>query len=358
MSSALVTRAARETMRRHPRKNLGIAGAALMGVLVALASASSSEHVADAGPGGPDGGPLSSLVVHAQRGEVVPPDLGDIEHMCALLTACDKLPIPPSLIPPDFKTCVTKMADEMTSPTAINFSLMMRECGLQSSSCASLRACVLRGANPEVCNGRGKQGVVGFCDVDGRALACWHEQVLAVRDCPRGGEQCLVLDGQATCTLGPCPGGIQDGEKPRCSASGTHILRCEKAKLASLDCAAFGLKCATGADGTAACATGGAPCSGGAKRCDGDVAVGCVNGHEVRVDCASAGLVCGTSDAGAPVGACVAPPSPSGCDPSAKAKCDGASIDYCFAGKSRSYFCKALGFSRCDVGASGPRCMP
>ena len=113
------------------------------------------------------------------------------------------------------------MAAEMSSPTAVGFSLTMRECGLQSNSCAALRACALRGANPDACAGRGKQGVVGFCDVDGRALTCWHEQMLAVRDCPRGGEQCIVVDGQATCTLGPCPGGIEEGDKPRCSASGT-----------------------------------------------------------------------------------------------------------------------------------------
>lgn len=351
-------------MRRERRTYRGAAAAALAVALVVIVGAASKERQAEAGPGasfarpGPDGGPLSPLVSHAQRGEVVPPELGDVEHMCALLTSCDKLPIPPSLIPPDFKTCVTTMADEMTSPTAVNFSLMMRECGLQSNSCVSLRACVLRGAKGDVCSGRGKQGVVGFCDVDGRALACWHEQVLAVRDCPRGGEQCLVVDGQATCTLGPCPAGMQEGDKARCSASGTHTLRCDKGKVLSLDCAAFGLRCTTAGDGEAACATGGPPCSANAKRCDGSVAVGCVNGHEVRVECASAGLVCASPDGGAIVGACIEPPVAAPCDTSVRAKCDGASIDYCFAGRSRSYFCKALGFSRCDGGPNGPRCVP
>jgi hypothetical protein len=306
--------------------------------------------------GGVDAAPVS-FVGHAQRGEVIPPDIGDIEHMCALLTSCDKLPIPPSLIPTDFKACVSKMAEEMTSPQAVNFSLLMRECGLQSNSCANLRLCALRGANPEACNGRGKQGVVGTCDVDGRALACWHEQVLAVRDCPRGGEQCIVVGGQATCTLGPCPANIKEGDKARCSASGTHILQCEKGKLASLDCAAFGLRCAPGADGTAGCATAGPTCTGSAKRCEGNVAVGCYNGHEVRVDCASAGLVCASSPGGETVGACVSPKGSSPpCDDADKAKCDGANVSYCFAGKSRAYFCKALGFNRCESGTSGVHC--
>src|SRR5579864_6870514 len=80
-----------------------------MGVALATAvvCAGSTEQQAQAGP--PDGGAVSPLVARAQRGEVVAPDLGDLEHMCALLTSCDKLPIPPSLIPPDFSACVAKM---------------------------------------------------------------------------------------------------------------------------------------------------------------------------------------------------------------------------------------------------------
>jgi len=347
-------------MKRRMGTLWGSATGAATGAVLATLCASSSEPLASAGASTADAGAMSTFVVHAQRGEVVPPDVDDIEHMCALLTSCDRLPIPPSLIPGDFQTCVTKMTAEMTSPSAINFSLTMRECGLHSNSCASLRACALHGASPDSCAGRGEKGVVGLCDVDGRALSCWRGQVLAVRDCTRGAEQCIVVDGQATCTLGPCPGDIQEGDKPRCSASGTHLLHCEKGKLASLDCAAFGLKCTTAADGAAGCATGGPSCSGAAKRCDGKAAVGCIHGHEVRVDCAGAGLSCSTAtpDGGTPqVGACVAAPPPSGaCDAEAKATCDGASIRYCNAGTARSYFCKSLGFNRCDSAKGGVRC--
>src|ERR1035438_8927199 len=109
-----------------------------------------------------------------------------------------------------------------------------------SDSCGPFASCALHGASPDACVGRGKQGIISFCDVDGRALTCWHDQTLAVRDCPRGGEQCLVQSGQATCSLGSCPTTIVEGDKPRCSGSGTHLLHCEKGKLASLDCAAFG----------------------------------------------------------------------------------------------------------------------
>jgi hypothetical protein len=293
------------------------------------------------------------------RSQVVPPDLASVERMCALLTSCDRLPIPRSLVPEDFASCVKKMSEELSAATAVNFSLTLRECGLQSDSCAGLRSCAMRGASAEACTGRGKQGVVAFCDDAGRALTCWHEQALAVRDCPRGGEQCIVVNGQATCTLGAC-GAIAEGDKPRCSASGTHLLHCEKGKLASLDCATFGLKCSTLADGTAGCATGGPACTAGPVHCDGEVAVACYNGHEVRVDCGAAGLACDQSSGGGlPVGACVVPASPSGvCDPAEKAKCEDGSIKYCAAGRPRSYACKQVGFNRCDSTKEGVRCGP
>lgn len=346
-------------MIRRARKVVGAAVGGILGVLLALLVSTTVEVPAEgAGPGGADGGALSSFVSHAQKGEVAPPDLDDVEHMCALLTSCERLPIPSGLIPPDFQTCVKKFTEDLTSPAAIMFSLTMRECGLQSNSCSALRACALHGANPDACQGRGRAGVVGFCDVDGRALSCWHDQILAVRDCGRGGEQCVVAGGDSKCVLGPCPGNIKDGDKPQCSASGTHKLQCEKGKLVSLDCAAFGLHCTTGADGTAGCATTGAACTGTAKRCEpGGAAIGCYNGHEVRVDCPSAGLGCNPSPGSTPVGACVAtPPATGACDPSAAAKCDGANVKYCYAGKPRSYFCKALGFNRCDSGPKGAHC--
>ena len=339
-------------MSRRARRTVGAAVGGGIGVVLALACATTAEL--DAEGAGPSSGSLSSAVAHAQKGEVVPPDLDDVEHMCALLTSCDKLPIPPGLIPGDFQGCVKKFTDELSSPAAIYFSLTMRECGLQSNSCAALRSCALHGANPDACQGRGKGGVVGFCDVDGRALSCWHDQILAVRDCGRGGEQCVVAGGDSKCVLGPCPGNIKDGDRPTCSASGTHKLQCEKGKLVSLDCAAFGLKCATGSDGAAVCATGNATCSGNARKCDGNVAVGCFNGHEVRVDCAAAGMSCAQTPGSTPVGACFAPVA-GGCDASVPAKCEGASIKYCYEGKARSYFCKAMGFNKCE-NARGVRC--
>ncbi len=189
------------------------------------------------------GAAVDSVVARPTR-QVVPPDLDDVEHMCALLTSCDKLPIPPSLIPADFSACVRRCSPRMSSPAAMGFSLMMRECGLQSNSCAALRSCALRGANPDACAGSGKQGVVGFCDVDGRALGLLaRASARGARLPPRRG---AVHRRRRPGHLHPgaVPGRHQGGRQAPCSASGRHLLHCEKGKLASLDCAAFGLKCA------------------------------------------------------------------------------------------------------------------
>lgn len=290
---------------------------------------------------------------------VSPPHLEDVEHMCALLTGCDKLPLPPGLVPRDFATCVQTLYGELTSSAAVTFSLTLRECGLRASSCGELRSCALRGAKPEVCAGRGKQGPVDVCDGAGRAVTCVDERISTVRDCPRGGEQCAIRDGKASCTLGPC-----EADAPAsCSPSGTRILECKKGKLVSLDCAAFGLKCVASTNGPR-CATSAAACVPGPPRCEGNVAIGCHEGHEVRVDCGATGLVCGGS--GASIGICTSPPSAasqSGArDGGAEActstgsKCDGATIRWCAWGKPRSYLCKSMGLSRCVADDKGARC--
>ncbi len=304
----------------------------------------------------------------AKPGQLTPPVMDDVEQMCALFASCDGIPVPQGMIPQDFPRCVRAMSEELAKPSGLGFSLTIRECGLRANTCAELRTCALRGAKPEACAGRGGQGVAGFCDEGGRALSCFKDKILAVRDCPRGGEQCVVRSGDADCALGPCPAEIAEGAAPVCSGSGTRILRCEKGKLVSLDCAAFGLKCVV--DGAAAaCAPQTPACAPVAAtapvRCEGSVAVGCLHGHEARVDCAAGGLACGGP--GFAVGACTMPPLDKGekseprghdaaCDPAAAGRCEGAVLKYCAAGRARSYPCKAVGFNRCVSDVKGVRC--
>lgn len=313
-----------------------------------------------------DGGGASRPAV-AAGGQVMPADIEDVEHMCALLTACDKLPLPSGIVPRDFVGCTRALYAELASASSVSFSLTLRDCGLRASSCGELRTCALRGARAEVCAARGKTGPVDMCDGDGRAITCNAERVTLVRDCPRGGEQCVVQDGRAVCALGSCE---KDGA-PACSPSGTRVLECKKGKLLSLDCAAFGLKCSPSADGPK-CATGAPSCTEGTTRCEGATAVACFHGHEVRIDCGARGLACGAGtgvlDAGggsfSPVGACAAlapsrgGASASACDVNAPPKCDGASLKWCAWGQTRSYLCKSVGLQRCVTDDKGSRCAP
>jgi len=343
-------------------------------VLAAVTVATTDAAAEDAGTRAPS--PPPSSTAPARAADVVPPDLDDVEHMCALLTSCERLPLPSGVVPKDFVGCTRTLYAELASPAAAMFSLTLRECGLRASSCGELRTCALRGAKADVCAGRGKAGPVDMCDGDGRAITCNTERVTLVRDCPRGGEQCVVRDGHAVCALGACD---KDGPAA-CSASGTRVVECKKGKLVSMDCAAFGLRCVTTGEGPRCATTQGATCSEGTSRCDGSTTVGCWHGHEVRVACGARGLACGAENAaeGAQVvGACRFPaparptaaasggPGPGApdagrgaCDPSAAPRCAGANLEWCAWGQPRSYLCKSLGLSRCVADAQGARCAP
>jgi hypothetical protein len=288
------------------------------------------------------------------NGHVTPPDLDDVEHMCALLTGCSNLPLPTGIVPRDFAGCVRSMMDDLSSPGAVGSSLLIRECGLKASSCGALRTCAMRGAKVDVCAGRGKNGSVDLCDADGRAITCVNERAAMVRDCPRAGEQCVVQNGKASCALGSC----EKDSAPACSPSGTRVLECKKGKLLSLDCSTFGLRCVSSGDGPQ-CATSAPTCASGSSRCEGtDVSVGCWHGHEVRVDCGKAGMTCGAAANGAStLGACVTkPPAEGACDPASAPRCDGATLKWCAWGKPRAYLCKSMGLSKCVTDDKGSRC--
>lgn len=331
---------------RRARGRVALAGLLTAAAMLAVASGTrTSAADEDAGAPSSSGG-LQPIVA---SGKVTPPDIDDVEHMCALLLGCDRLPISATL-PKDFPTCVRTFTEDLTSGKALEVSLTLRECGLRASSCGQLRACALRGVRPDICAGRAKTGAVDVCDAEGRAVTCAREQVAGVRDCPRGGEQCAIVDGRAVCSLGACLGDAA----PSCSASGTRVVECKSGRLVSLDCAALGMKCAVLGPPSErpACVAPTKECASPSPRCEGSVAVVCRNGHEVSVDCGAQGLECG--GAGPAVGACTAP-EPT-CEASAAARCDGGRIRYCDHGRPRAYPCRALGLSRCVSDARGPRC--
>jgi len=99
--------------------------------------------------------PVGVMYLAAVLALGTPPDVEDIEHMCALLTSCDRLPFPPQMIPSNVAACVNAMTQELASPNAVKFSLTIRECGLRANSCSELRSCSLRGAKMKTCRVRG-----------------------------------------------------------------------------------------------------------------------------------------------------------------------------------------------------------
>lgn len=313
----------------------------------------------DAGAGG------SIYLTKAASGSVLPPSIDDAEAFCALVLACRDVPMfPPA---PDFAGCVTTLMDQLSLPNAVNTSLAIRECGLSATSCKTLRACALKGADPKVCDGVAttSDSPIGKCDFDARAVTCWRGKVLGVRNCGLADELCVVKNGKADCALASaCPANV----KEEWSCAGSRMVKCQDGKFLSIDCKVLNLACNTWTDEKGKHQVGCAPpstpaCKGDKYTCSGNTAVGCANGREVKVACAEAGMTCADPSAHGErtVGACElpAPPDPKkACDPKKfDPKCEGANMVYCAAGTVRSFPCKAIGANKCVVDkGSGPRC--
>ena len=372
----------RKKRARSRRFVTGVAGAASLFATVAVACFGTTdeggfEPVAEAAPA--DAGALI-------QGPIAPPAIEDIVQACALLVAntCDHpvgsgvthpLPIPTQYIPAGFAACVDKLSEELLSPATVTLTTLLTDCAVNATSCARLRSCALRSADEAACAGRGPVDQVGFCDKDGRALACWHGHILAVRDCPSESENCLVLssDGgpnqpqsQAMCVLGTCAqAGMQPGSA-KCGGAGgqsTHVLRCESGKVTAINCEQRGLRCSPngGPNGEAACATTLPACSAGARRCEGNVAVGCQNGHEVKIDCGRAGkgFSCAGGANAVAVGSCFfTPPSTGACNPNDAPSCDrnGTDLKFCFKGEPRTHNCAAMSKRCVNDRTAGAHC--
>ncbi len=306
---------------------------------------------------------ISPAAKLASHGLVIPPAIEDIELMCSLLIGCPNVPLP---VPTkDFGECVRRFWGELSESGAVKFSLAIRECGLGATSCRQLSNCTLRGASPAACDGRATSSPspVGVCDLSGRAITCWKGNIISVRDCPRGSEQCAIRQGQAACILGNCP--ATDGGTdmaPSCSPNGQRIMSCDQGKLLSLDCSAFGLDCVTDAKGRPACtAKSTKACDPSMPpRCDGEAYVGCLAGHEIRVDCAKSRMTCAAGKTGpSVVGGCAVPPveGKRTCSAdSAPSRCIGESVQYCGAGTIRRYECKSFGMTKCVGGPGQAHC--
>ncbi len=339
----------------------------------AVATALTATPVSSVSAAAPDAGtaPAASAsatsiyLSQAGSGSVLPPSIDDAEAFCALVLACRDVPMfPPAA---DFTNCVKNLMDSLSVPSATNSSLAIRECGLSATSCKQLRACALKGADAKMCEGVAMTSdtPIGKCDIDARAVTCWKGKVLGVRNCGLADELCVVKNGKADCALASaCPANLKD----EWSCAGTRMVKCQDGKFVSIDCKVLNLTCNPYTDDKGAKVVGcappvGAACKGDKYTCNGNTAVGCSNGKEVKVTCGASGMTCAdpakTDDR--TVGACElpAPADPKKvCDPKKFAsKCTGSNIEYCVGGTIRSYPCKSIGASKCvDEKGTGPRC--
>lgn len=331
-------------MRWYSALGSAVVTAAAIGLVVPIP--------ADAQPASGSGG-TSISVRNAKNGVVVPPALADVEVMCALLTSCGDIAFP--LPAQDMPGCVKAAWDALSGPDAVKMSLGIRDCALRANSCREVRACSLAGADPNVCNGRAMKSdkPIGFCDLEGRAVSCFRGKPEFVRDCPRAGEQCSVAGGKPICSLGPCPGNLPEGNA-QCSGDSHRILRCLDGRLQSRDCSVLGLKCEQ-VGGKPDCVAPTKSCSASSHRCDGKAAIGCQDGHEVKVLCDAAKMSCALPNDPNKIGLCAPEVSGPKCN-NDLARCVGNNIEYCVQGMKRTFLCKTFGFNRCVADATGPRC--
>ena len=304
--------------------------------------------------------------------------------MCALLTACERLPLPSGHRPARLRGL---HADALRrARVALGGLVLAHAARLRASRELVRRAPFVRAAR---CEGRRLHGPrQGRTRGHVRRRRSRHHvqqraRVTLVRDCPRGGEQCVVREGHAVCALGSC----EKETAPACSPSGTRVLECKKGKLLSLDCGAFGLQC-TSSCGRAEVRDAGRDLPRGSdalRRLDRGRMLAWSRGAR-RLRCARARLrrrqrrqrrvgVVGAVGASAPspssssVGACavIAPPArPAGTTPARRPRairprpprCDGASLRWCAWGQPRSYLCKSVGLQRCVSDDKGARCAP
>lgn len=335
-------------------------------ISVALTSTPAPPVVAAPVDAGADGGATSIYLTKAGVGQVLPPSIDDAEAFCAMALACRDVPVfPPA---PDFAGCVKSLMEQLSSPAALNASVTIRECGLSSTSCKNLRTCMLKGVDPKICDNFAmtSDSPIGKCDVDARAVTCWRGKVLGVRNCGVADELCVVKGGKADCALaGPCPANAKDDW----TCAGSRMVKCQDSKFLSIDCKVLNLTCNAFNDSNGKSAVGCAPPTLGTCKatnswtCNGKMAMGCVNGKEVKVDCGESGMTCGDpkNPTDRSVGACELPANTDPklqCDPKKfDAKCEGANMVYCAAGQIRKYPCKSIGATKCvsDKG-TGPRC--
>lgn len=168
------------------------------------------------------------------------------------------------------------------------------------------------------------------CTLDGQTLRV---------NCARHDAGCTFLGAYFGCSLGTCTG------RPRCRGDEREL--CIGNSLFLSDCARDGQRCEEPRDGGARCVSE-VPCARrDLGRCEGSIAINCLNEFEARTDCAL-----NPTRKRCDKGACVE--TGTQCS-GLRVSCEGAAVQYCQDGFVRKADCVSAGFAGCDAGACVPR---
>lgn len=240
------------------------------------------------------------------------------KEACVRLSGCE----PYASLDDPVSTCSFHMLDYPGSSQA--------RCATDAASCEEAAACFGAGSTPEPCEsdraGRCEGDVLHRCDL--------ARELELARDCTVDGLRCLVNDfGDASCAFPEsCTEGRCEGDTP---------LHCYGGVLVPQEPCPPG-RCVP-QEGFPTCGGEGEVCEEPLFRCDGDVAVSCMNGFLHREQCRPG--ACRTDDGAR-------------CLPTEEcfARCEGATRIDCVGGTVVEHDCTEWGFEECVDDERGVRC--
>lgn len=188
----------------------------------------------------------------------------------------------------------------------------------------------------------GDAGVCGFpsgiqngsCDRSVMSSCTLDSQVVRV-NCARYDAGCTWLGAYSGCSLGTCTGRL------RCRGDQREL--CIGNALFFADCARDGQRCEELNDGKTRCVSDLACARRDLGRCEGSIAINCLNEFESRTDCAL-----NPTRQRCDKGICVE--TGTQCS-GPRATCEGTAVNYCQDGFQRKADCVSAGFAGCDAGA-------
>ena len=168
---------------------------------------------------------------------------------------------------------------------------------------------------------------------------CTLDNALLRVDCARHDAGCTWLGAFAGCALTTCQRRAMrcvGDERELCIGNGVFMA----------DCARDGQRCEELRDGGTRCVSDVACARKDLGRCEGSVAINCLNEFESRTDCAL-----NPTRKRCDKGVCVE--TGTQCS-GLRASCQGTQVQYCHDGFTRQVDCVSAGFAGCDAGACVP----